>query len=427
MKKKKRRLKRKFLIILILICLCILGYFGYNKLDTETKYVEKDKVLAKIDIEKIKTENGLDFDIPKEYEHLFRKYANVVENNDKIVGYKKEVYNLFQLLMQESINKYLDEEFFFNKLKDLRFEVVPEILENGANGYYYDSDTTIDIEKEDSIATYHELMHFFDFAINNNSDYNLWECEGKILTNTERNKLYGDTEDDCKYIEAEPAEFIKEAGAELYSAKYFKKGVIAYYDLCAYTTALEYIIGSNKMDELFLGSNTDSRYMKFMLDSGYSVKEYKEIVEELSKYTYPIYYPNVEYTRGKTIDSLIDLYKSNMKGDWTDDEEFKYLLRLFLDMGSDEKYKNSKYKNELDKINYKSYDDFLKREKNMLAQLPNDQIFRVTPIPAYILNDTLYFGTGVRKEGENTENKMAYFKYDFKTKKVTDLKYNVVN
>ena len=49
------------------------------------------------------------------------------------------------------------------------------------------------------------------------------------------------------------------------------------------------------------------------------------------------------------------------------------------------------------------------------------------PIPTYILNDILYFGTGVRKEGENTENQMAYFKYDFKTKKLSDLKFNIVN
>ena len=91
-------------------------------------------------------------------------------------------------------------------------------------------------------------------------------------------------------------------------------------------------------------------------------------------------------------------------------------------MGDNDIYKNSKYKDDMDKIVYKSFDDFLKQEKDMLDQIPSDVDFNVTSIPAYIVDNTLYLGTRIN----GTEDEYAYFKYDFNKKKISDFKYNTV-
>ena len=48
--------------------------------------------------------------------------------------------------------------------------------------------------------------------------------------------------------------------------------------------------------------------------------------------------------------------------------------------------------------------------------------FNTTPVPAYIVDDEVYFGGKIL----NTENKFAYYKYDFNKKKLSDFKYNTV-
>ena len=44
-------------------------------------------------------------------EELFKKFAFIVENNNMLLGYKKEVYDLFEIVVDNK--KYLDEFLFF--------------------------------------------------------------------------------------------------------------------------------------------------------------------------------------------------------------------------------------------------------------------------------------------------------------------------
>ena len=447
MKKKKRKLKKVFRFIIVLAFLFSVGYCGYifyrlyevhneNNKSSETsvkkKEVKKDNKINKkpykvdtsnIDIKKIKKDNNLDFDIPKDKEELFKKYAYVVEKNENITEYKKYVYDLFKMLMQDNITEYLDEQYFFSKLSELKIEVNESITNEGVGGYYHDNGTTVEIDKPYSVTLYHELVHFIDYSINNVERVDLWKCKDKIIEDDEYEELSASDKHKCEYIYVYNPDFIVEGGAELYSAKYFKRGVISYFPSVAYLTAMEYILGSEKIDELFLSDNSDHDYALLLFENGISIEDYESTLFDLSHFTYTERDLNYEFS-GKTLDTLIDLYKNNMKNkDWTKDETFKYLLRLILEIGETRMYKNSKYKTELSKLAYKTYDDFLKQESKMLNQFPKGIDFNATPVPAYFVDNELYLGTTVIKNGELLEKTFGYFKYDFSKQKMSDIKY----
>jgi len=376
-----------------------------------------------IEINKIKEENNLNFEIPSEYESLFRKYAYVVENNDSIKKYKSYVYDLFQIIMKKNIYSYLNEPYFFDKLGQLSITVKESIANEGVGGYYYDGSVSVEIDKEYSESTYHELVHFLDFTINKDNNFEAWICNNKLINRQEYNNLLTDNKKSCISVEASDlkSDIVTEAGAELYSAKYFKKGVIAYHDITAYLTGLEYIIGSEKMDEIFFAKNSSYNFMKLFIDNGFTLEEFKELNADFSKYTYPLRNTNHEFT-GRAIDALIDLYKIYKKDrNWQEDEEFKYIIKAFLDMYINDKYKNSKYKDELSKIAYKSFDSYKKYENELLKGLPKDIEFGTSPIPPYIIDNTLYLGTKI-----NGSNKIfGYIRYDFYNKKIIDYKYPI--
>ena len=396
-------------------------------LDKQSKNRDIPKIdyseINNIDIKKIKEENGLNFEIPSEYEDLFKKYAYVVENNKNIKNYKSYVYDLFQIIMKKNIYPYLNEPYFFDKLGKLSITVKESIANVGVGGYYYDGSVSVEIDKEYSESTYHELVHFLDFTINKDNNYEAWICNNKLINRQEYNNLLADNKKSCISVETSDlkSDIVTEAGAELYSAKYFKKGIVAYHDITAYLTGLEYIIGSEKMDEIFLAKNSGYNFMKLFIDNGFTLEEFKKFNADFSKYTYPLRNSNHEFT-GRAIDALIDLYKIYKKDrNWQEDEEFKYIIKAFLDMYINDKYKNSKYKDELSKIAYKSFDSYKKYENELLKGLPKDIEFGTSPIPPYIIDNTLYLGTKI-----NGSNKMfGYIRYDFYNKKIIDYKYPI--
>ena len=394
-------------------------------INSDNKDVPKmnDSEINNIDIKKIKEDNNLDFDIPQKYEELFKKYAYVVENNSAITKYKTYVYDLFQIIMKDNIYPYLNEPFFFDKLGKLSIIVKEEIASAGVGGYYFDGSTSVELNKEYSSSTYHELVHFLDFTINKDNNSSAWICNNKLLDTREYYDLSANDRNKCNsvFVPFYTSNVITEAGAELYSAKYFKKGVISYFDITAYVTGLEYLIGSEKMDELFFAKNSSFNFMKLFIDNGFTLEEYGKINDELSKCTYPERYTNNKIT-GKAIDSLIDLYKIYKKDkNWQEDEGFKYIIKTFLGIYTDDKYKNSKYRDELEKITYKSFESYKKYENEMLKGFQDEIAFTVSPPPPYIIDNILYLGTKIDEAGKT----FGYIRYDFDNNKIIEYKYPI--
>ena len=145
MKKRKRKLKKKFIILPILICVGVGTCFGINYLNSNNtkennQNIKQDKI-SKEDkeiIDKIKKEYSLNFEVPSKYVEFFKKYSEVVEKNENISDYKKYVYNLFQVITSKNAQKYLNEEFFLNRLSDLTIKIDTSLEDNWAGGIYYD-------------------------------------------------------------------------------------------------------------------------------------------------------------------------------------------------------------------------------------------------------------------------------------------------
>lgn len=267
---------------------------------------------------------------------LFNKYAYIVENNNNLLEYKKQVMDMFSVVIDNK--EYLNELTLLRKLRDLNIEHVQD-LGAGIAGTYSDSfgDIKIKLKERSNDTLYHELMHFIDYSFNSNSlGTYIYDCNGKYSIG----KSYNTT---CDVVSIE-TNFIVEAGAEVYSGKYFTKEVMAYQPAPTILEALEYICGSNEVKEWYF--NNDIYFKMLWFDIGYSKEEVDKVIEALTSQTQVI--RNSDDNIILIVDSLIDLYKYRNGNEFLNDNKFKYIIRSMLDYRDD--FSASKYKTELEEI-----------------------------------------------------------------------------
>jgi len=356
-------------------------------------YIEKDKTHLKksdlnpkieeekydIDVDKIVKENKLDKDLINNNKDLFIKYAFIVENNKRLGDYKKNVYNLFKVVVDNK--KYLDEDLFFNKLKMLNISVKDKLDVDGAAGTYLDVNTEISILKQYSDSeknVYHELLHFIDYCLNNNTSDKVLFYNDKIinfddykkLSIEEKRKVNVDSE-----VNSKP-HFMVEAGAEIYSSYYFSNSdIISYIDASSLYYIFNYLLGEDNMKDVFYGNKN----FYSLLNNSISVEKYNEFESAAREITVI----NGEKTnKNYTIvfDSLIDIY-TNLKGkEWYNDNYFCFLLYGFANINFD-KITSSKYFNTYEKIH-----SFYAKEHERLGRLIAKS-FNET----YVTNPVIYF------------------------------------
>lgn len=288
--------------------------------------VDIDDMISKYELDDMKE----DIENNKE---LFIKYAYIVDNNDKLLEYKKQVMNMFKVVVDNK--KYLNELTLLKKLGELSIEYADD-LGSGIAATYTSVEVKIRLGEREENSLYHELMHFLDYSFNGKNSSYINNCNGKYVI--KRGYSNG-----CEMVNFD-TNFIVEAGAEVYSAKYFTKEMLAYRPAPTVLEALEYIYGLDEIGKWYFEDET--YFKKIWLDIGYSYDETKEIIQALSNETNVNYYGN--NNKMKIIDGLIDLYKYNNGMDFMNDNKFKYILRSLIDYRTD--YKDSKYKNELEKI-----------------------------------------------------------------------------
>lgn len=267
---------------------------------------------------------------------LFNKYAYIVENNNDLLEYKKQVMDMFSVVIDNK--EYLNELTLLKKLKDLNIEHVQD-LGAGIAGTYSDSfgDIKIRLKERSNNTLYHELMHFIDYSFNSNSlGTYIYDCNGKYLVG----KSYNTT---CDIVSID-TNFIVEAGAEVYSGKYFTKEIMAYQPAPTILEALEYICGSDEVREWYF--NNDIYFKMLWFDIGYSKEKVDKVIEALTSQTQVI--RNGDDNILLIVDSLIDLYKYRNGNEFLKDNKFKYIIRSILSYRDD--FSSSKYKNELEEI-----------------------------------------------------------------------------
>ncbi len=332
---------------------------------------------------------------------LFNKYAYIVENNNNLLEYKKQVMDMFSVVIDNK--EYLNELTLLKKLKDLNIEHVQD-LGAGIAGTYSDSfgDIRIRLKERSNNTLYHELMHFIDYSFNSNSlGTYIYDCNGKYLVG----KSYNTT---CDIVSID-TNFIVEAGAEVYSGKYFTKEVMAYQPAPTILEALEYICGSDEVREWYF--NNDIYFKMLWFDIGYSKEKVDKIIEALTSQTQVI--RNGDDNILLIVDSLIDLYKYRNGNEFLKDNKFKYIIRSILSYRDD--FSSSKYKNELEEI---------MSDKDTIVNVFRDKFSEYGYYDGYgnilIIDNQVYISIPCYKD-----NKLGVLliEYDFNNNRVLDYSY----
>ena len=332
---------------------------------------------------------------------LFSKYAYIVENNNNLLEYKKQVMDMFRVVIDNK--KYLNELTLLKKLRDLNIEHVQD-LGAGVAGTYSETfgDIKIRLKERSNNTLYHELMHFIDYSFNSNSlgSY-IYNCNGKYLVG----KSYNTT---CEIVSMD-TNFIVEAGAEVYSGKYFTKEVMAYQPAPTILEALEYICGSDEVREWYF--DNDIYFKMLWFNIGYSKEEVTKIIEALTSQTQVIRNGDDEILL--IVDSLIDLYKNRNGNEFLKDNKFKYIIRSILSYRDD--FSNSKYKNELEEII---------SDKDTIVNVFRDKFSEYGYYDGYgnilIIDNQVYISISCYKD-----NKLGVLliEYDFDNNRVLDYSY----
>ena len=370
-----------------------LGNKDEINIDTdEDILINVDDIIAKYELNDIESKI-------KANELLFKKYAYLIEENNNLLEYKKQVMDMFEVVVDNK--KYLNDNGLLRKLKQLNI-VYADDLGFGVGATYSDGDVRISLKEKDNNTLYHELMHFIDFSFNNNNNlYNIYNCNGKYVV-----QKGFDSNCEAVYIDSN---FITEAGAEVYSGKYYTHELESYTPAPLILEALEYICGSDEVNDWFF--NSDAYFKKLWLDIGYSYEEAEKVINALSNRTK--IESNGEDDTIFIVDAVIDLYKFKKSSDFMSDNIFKYIIRNILDYRRN--FTNSKYANELDVI-----------------VSSNDSIINV--LNNSIGNYVLYkdFGDFIIIDGKEYISSLCYkndeigallIDYDFDNNKVLDYSY----
>lgn len=360
--------------------------FGY------TSNLDLDEIIDKYDLKDI------EFKINKN-EELFKKYAYIVENNYMLLTYKKEVYDLFEILVDNK--NYLDEFYFLHKLGYLNIHKADVLLEGKAAGTYQDFDTRIDMISDEARIIYHELVHFIDYSINSKTSTTLYRCNGKV----DVYEATFDIPDGCSYVGVPYTNYITEAGAESFASKYFIKNITAYNFGTYYLQALEYVYGSSALNKWYF--KDDNYFIKVLYDEFDDDKDVTKIVESLNDTTsLNGYYKGTGYL----MDVLIDLYKKHNGEDYLSDKKFVYLLRPMLDFMNVDK---SKYYNEFKGLYNMDYSFLENLKKEINYENYNNYL---VPI---IVNDKMYLSWSVWNDSSD-DSAVVWVNYDFDNDKVND-------
>ena len=351
--------------------------------------INTNEIIDKYELKSMETKikDNIDF---------FNKYAYIIENNDKLLDFKKQVLDIFEIIIDNK--KYLNEISLLKKLKELNI-VYTDDLDPGVAATYEDGNTRINLGEKDTGTLYHELTHFIDYSFNsNNYRYHLYKCDNKYIIQTNYSSQ-------CEILSIE-TNFITEAGAELYSGKYFTKEIEAYSPAPLILEALEYIYSQEEINKWFFES--DTYFKKIWLDMGYSFEDTQKVIESLTKRTKIGYYNDDDTIF--LVDAIIDLYKYQNSTEFLQDNKFTYILRSLI--GYKKNFSNSKYSNELKTIT--SNNDTIKK------------IFKEKFPDYYFYND---FGNFIIIDNKPYLSFMTYYKgktkillidYDFDNNSIID-------
>lgn len=261
-------------------------------------------------------------------EVLFKKYAYVIEHNDKLNGYKDILFSFYKAIIGEK--DYIDENKLLYALKQLKIGEKDTLAIDGAAGVYNDARKEIEFLKGNFTPSvyYHELYHFLDYNSTYSKNSYDYMCNGKLYSLQEY-RGYSDKKN-CRVMILPFTQFITEAGAEIYSASYFiNNEVVRAYQWGTYIyEMLNYLLGNKVMKDIYYSLDTTYDFYKLMVKGyGMPYEDYNEMVTIFNQLT-KIETMYEQSVMDNAKNWLIYLYKlKNPNSAWEQDIEFSYYIK----------------------------------------------------------------------------------------------------
>ena len=255
---------------------------------------------------------------------LFKRYAYVVLNNKSLNNYRNNVLPFFKVI--QTNKKFLNEKEFLNSLDQLTI-TVKNVLSVDAAGLYYDSEPPkIEMIANKDYILRHEFMHFVDHRIGGRAEY-VYRRVCRV-----GDKYYDSTktdEDKCIYSELPRGTFIIEAGAETNAFRYFNEAGLAYNDSVLIYNAIAYLIGEQKMNDIFYGNNSEELLFLELNKYGVSLKSYTDFLSAISQWTSANATGYVS-VKANAINGLTDFYYKKFGKSWAKDRVFSIYMQLLI-------------------------------------------------------------------------------------------------
>ncbi len=349
---------------------------------------------------------------------LFLRFCRCIESNGRLGEFVDYVYLLFPMIADQI--KPENEEYFLAKISSLR--IAGQIIATNHAGEYHQSDNTAFINSvyldSDDISylstVMHELTHFVDTNIDGPIEKAVFTPDNVYPLDDVPSDATG------SIIASTKADFFVEGCAELYEAKYFSHFIDAYTPCVEFITALEYLCGSDWLDDIFFSHDSPYKFYSFMLSQGFTTEEL--IYFDTTMYAMS-YWKTPTGTTLRPEDVLIRLYENIRGGDFKEDPTFCYILSRIYKKDFDfdvfpspnEEFLRSNLLTE------EEADEFY---KHVIWQLDASELeeysFYHSTVCCLYLDDKLYLVFEIRKttddsstDSEKPVHKALIFDYDF--------------
>ena len=383
-----------------------------NKLKESDLNPDLDSIDFKIDADKIIKEYNLDKykKIIDENKYLFNYYAYTIENNDKLGRFKQYLYNYFDFIVEHK--DYIDDTIFYKYLSELQYEESDILSIEQAKGMYNGYNNTFSLRtdfKNNYIVIYHELMHFFDMAFNNNKTETVLSYNKEVIGKDEYNELSMEEKRKTEpykirnlFFNPIPY-FMVEAGAEKYTAQNkFNSEHHTYYDAIALYNMFSYLISEKDMEKVFY--STDNLYDR--LNKYIKINEYEKFIIDSFKVVRIDADAIIDNYVG-VIDAVVKIYINKNGNEWYSDKKFGYLLYSLI-VNNEDKYKKSKYYKQFEN----EYNNYKKLTENYMEQVKKDTgIEEVTNFTVTYENNDIYFMM-LLNESDNDKIEMVKYLYN---------------
>lgn len=347
----------------------------------------------------------------KDNEELFKKYAYIVDNNANLGQYKNKVMNLFYEVVQNK--DLMNEEIFLASLKKLKIEKKDVLGENNPDGLYYDNYKRIELRVDNDLVIYHELNHFLDYSLNkiNNEVY---KCNDKYISYQEYQNLKKEEKNNCKFVFNNDVNFLVEGGAEYYAGFYFNQFAVHTYHLqTSLIGALSYIYGFDYIKDIYLDSKEGIvKLFNLFIDAGVSENDINHFLDYSS--SFHLY---KEKDCLFITDTLIKLYESVFKKDWTEDLEFREIISMILGYIKIDKSYTNNYDEYLKVIDINFMDKYINKYKKIVPDIANNITF--FPGFYYKTNDASYL---ILSFYDNHDVAYEILKFDFEKEIILERK-----